>query len=184
MKTNILVLCGVSGSGKTYIRNLIKNTICMKDLSFHIPMQVTTRKKRYEEGPCDYIFLSKEDFDILADNEELVAYTNFNEKEYGTIKNNICPGNNVINLIVASAEGCKDILNVYKENNNVNIKTALVLSDLDEKILKSHNDRTLYFAKKELCELLEFPHDFYVPNYKCDRVNEETIKRILGVFKE
>jgi len=73
----ILVLCGMSGSGKDTIQNLIKPIF--KKMVSH-----TTRPKRVGEiDGEDYYFITKEEFQVMKDNGDILE-----ERKYDTLLNN------------------------------------------------------------------------------------------------
>lgn len=79
----IIIISGVSGSGKT--------TICKKlielDENLYYSVSVTTREKRaYEIDGVDYIFISKEEFLKKIENDEFLEWAEIYGKFYGTLK--------------------------------------------------------------------------------------------------
>lgn len=185
MVTNILLLCGASTSGKTYIRDQLCKSgsdeirdACNKHVHyFHAPLQVTTRPIRDNESIDSYYFMSVDDYKKIEDN--LTCKTHFNGNHYGTLMSNLVKGNNVTNIILASEEGVRNTLMQFKGNSSYNIETALVLSDFNEEELKKHN-RTLEGAKNELYGLIaNFSYDYYIPNYIKKRASLDEVLKIL-----
>lgn len=187
---NLLLLAGATGCGKTYIKELLINSNNnqserknkFSNISFHSPIQITTRPKRIYESLDDYIFLEKyEEYEKLKNNGKLIAEIDFNGYNYGTLKSNLIYGKNVINVIVVSFSGLLNTLNYYKNAPDVNVKTALILSDPTEEILKEHNGRTIEGFKNELFILLNQSYDYYIPNYRKDRI---TLNKLLEVLNK
>lgn len=182
---NILLIAGCSGSGKTFIRDMIYNHKSYTDtsLNFHIPMQVTTRGRRvdmdgdFSERADAYIFLDRSMYDYLTFDNCLTTVTHFDDKFYGTLKKTLVSGKKNCNLIVASAEGIRNTIMDFENIPEVNIKTMLVVSNPEEieDIIVSHNGRNVDFAKNEIAELMKIPFDVYIPNFVSKRVTEEEL---------
>lgn len=80
----IIVLSGFSGAGKgTIMKHLLKS----HPSEYHLSISATTRKKRPgEQEGREYFFKSKEEFQSMIDNDELLEYASFNDRSYGTPK--------------------------------------------------------------------------------------------------
>lgn len=199
---NILALLGASGSGKTYIKNillplsgLVKQTCDNFDIQFssrlndtiyfHAPIQVTTRSMRDGESPDSYIFFndnSKMYEDLFLSNK-LTAEINFNNHRYGTLVKDFVVGNSIWNIIIVSTDGLESLELSIHDNvfgHEVNLMTGLVLSDTNDDILKEH-DRSQDFYKNELLSLISRPYDFYIPNYTDERINAKQLLNILNL---
>ena len=80
----IVVLSGFSGAGKGTI---MKHLLQSHPGEYHLSISATTRKKRPgEEEGREYFFKSKEEFQKMIDNNELLEYASFNDRSYGTPK--------------------------------------------------------------------------------------------------
>lgn len=96
-KGKILVISGPSGVGKgTVVKELLENSD-----EFALSISATTRKPR--EGEVDgvnYFFLTKEEFLIKAENDQMIEYAEYCENYYGTpreyVENTIEEGKNII----------------------------------------------------------------------------------------
>ena len=80
----IIVLSGFSGAGKgTIMKHLLKS----HPNEYHLSISATTRKKRPgEQEGREYFFKTKEEFQEMIDNDELLEYASFNDRSYGTPK--------------------------------------------------------------------------------------------------
>jgi len=77
---NFFVISGSSGSGKTTLLELLS-----RDLNIDISVSCTTRKKRkYEIDGVHYLFVSKEKFEEMIDQEKFIEYENVHGDLYGT----------------------------------------------------------------------------------------------------
>lgn len=80
----IVVLSGFSGAGKGTI---MKHLLQSHPNEYHLSISATTRKKRPgEQEGREYFFKSKEEFQKMIDNDELLEYATFNDRSYGTPK--------------------------------------------------------------------------------------------------
>ena len=186
MITNILVLCGPTGSGKTFIAEMLSANdmgdyiVSSNPPVFHKPMQVTTRKQRDIEDCDSYLFLkSTDDYKSLNMDSKLTAKTYFNDNYYGTLMSNMIHGKNAWNVIVASTEGAADVINTFRNDSECNIKTAIILAEGDDGMINEHC-RDIQFFKNELFDLLQSPYDYYIPNYMDSRATLGDVLTRLG----
>lgn len=98
-KYSLLVICGVSGCGKSTFEKKLNETPYFNKLP-----QVTTRKKREGEihDQSCYYFIDE----VLYDKFQLIAKTTFNGNKYGTIP---VFDENSVNTVVASAEAINEL---------------------------------------------------------------------------
>lgn len=171
----ILALCGATSSGKTYIKDLLCNPDKdIKELVFHAPIQITTRPRRNGEPLSTYRYVTPEEYDEFESKGQLTAQTYFNGNSYGTLLSNFIVGKYAYNVILCSTEGLHNLKKRFKDDVTVSIETALVLSELNEKLINDHN-RTLEFAKEEFVELAQLEYDYYIRNYSDNRATLNSI---------
>lgn len=82
----LIVISGPSGAGKGTICNAFENT----NSNVEISISATTRKPRTgEKEGVDYYFKSKEQFEKMISNDELLEWAFFCDNYYGTPKKNV-----------------------------------------------------------------------------------------------
>ena len=80
----VIVLSGFSGAGKGTI---MKHLLSDYPEKYHLSVSATTRGKRQgEEDGREYFFKTKEQFEDMIRNHELLEYASFNQNYYGTPK--------------------------------------------------------------------------------------------------
>ena len=108
-----IVLSGPSGSGKgTIVKELIKKE------NFCLSISATTRWPRQgEEEGVHYFFKTKEEFEKMIANHELLEYACFCDNYYGTpkafIEESVQKGKDVI--LEIEVQGAKQIKEIYPE---------------------------------------------------------------------
>lgn len=174
-----ILLCGVSGSGKSY---LAENLVTQKDfphLSFKKLDQVTTRPIRDNEiDGKDYVFLNKEEYDSMKD--KLIAKTNFYENYYGTIDQSYkYPENGLynINIIIVNREGRDASVRDIKEKygNESDILTIQVINENNQIKREGRNEKDLIKEKEDLDEVT----DINVYNNTGDWLSEKDFIKTL-----
>lgn len=80
----VIVLSGFSGAGKGTI---MKHLLSDYPGKYHLSVSATTRGKRQgEEDGREYFFKTREQFEDMIRNHELLEYASFNQNYYGTPK--------------------------------------------------------------------------------------------------
>lgn len=106
----LIVVSGPSGTGKSTIVNTVLDTC--NDLSFSV--SATTRQQREGETEgVDYFFVTKERFQQMIDNNELLEHAEYVGNYYGTprkaVLDNIENGSSILlDIEVQGAEQVKD----------------------------------------------------------------------------
>lgn len=78
----VIVLSGFSGAGKGTI---MKHLLSEHPGEYYLSVSATTRKKRQgEEDGREYFFKTREQFEDMIRNHELLEYASFNQNYYGT----------------------------------------------------------------------------------------------------
>ncbi|RMD45156.1 MAG: guanylate kinase, partial [Aquificota bacterium] len=173
IKGTLIILSSPAGGGKTTlsnfllseIPNLVRITTC------------TTRKPRPgEKNGIDYIFLSKEEFEKMIENEELLEYAVVHGNYYGTPKKAVLEeiekGNDV--LLIIDVQGMRHIKKRFE-----NLITIFLIPPSFEELInrmKKRGDseeeikKRLETAKKELPAWKEY--DYIVINDIIEKAKE------------
>lgn len=174
MKRKLLLICGVSGSGKTYIEKLLVES--NEGYKFNKLNQVTTRLPRNLEEVNNrvYTFLDHDLYDILDSTDILTAKTNVNGNRYGTILN---LKEDHINTVIVNSNGIKDIIHfIHRNKLDIDVFTICIDSD----VLERREGRNDDFLEKERQELSEY-YDLLLKNNADDRLNA---KKVIDALKD
>lgn len=178
-----IVLSGPSGSGKgTIVKELIK------DEQFLLSISATTRSPRQgEEEGVHYFFKTKEAFEAMIQEDELLEYAQFCGNYYGTpkafIEDSVKNGKDVI--LEIEVEGAMQIKKIYPEAIFIFVVPPS-LTELENRLVgrgteqRDVIEQRLARAKEELA--LYNNYDYVVVN---DRLVEalEEIKCIVRAEK-
>lgn len=150
---NIVFIVGVSGSGKSYIKDKL---IEYYPNQYDKIIQYTTRNMRDGEiNGKDYNFISKEKYNEIKEN--LFCKTEINGNLYGTPVNF---NSNKIILLVVNSSGITDGINFI---NNFNEKYNYLILDINNSDPVKRIDRDKKFVIEERNDLnnilLNFPKD-------------------------
>lgn len=113
-KGSLIVLSGPSGSGKDSICERLKEY----NSNFWVSISCTTRKPRKgEEEGINYFFKTKEEFEQLIKDDELLEYASYNNDYYGTPKNEINEylNNGIDVILVIEVQGALKVKKLVKE---------------------------------------------------------------------
>ena len=105
----LIVLSGPSGVGKGTVRKAIFSE---PDIQFEYSISVTSRKMRQGEvDGVDYFFKTREEFETMIKNDELLEYTEYVGNYYGTpvdyVKKTLNEGKDV--FLEIEVEGAKQV---------------------------------------------------------------------------
>ena len=80
----VIVLSGFSGAGKGTI---MKHLLSEHPTDYFLSISATTRGKREgEEDGREYFFKTREEFEDMIRNHDILEYASFNQNYYGTRK--------------------------------------------------------------------------------------------------
>ena len=133
---NIVFITGISGSGKSYIKDKLIELFPEK---YYKIIQYTTRDIRIgEKNAIDYNFISKEDYNAIK--HSLFCKTKINGNLYGTPIKLI---DNKIAVIVVNSSGLEDGIKY------LNGKYNYIVLDIENNSPVKRIDRDEEFIKKE-----------------------------------
>ena len=82
----VFVISGPSGSGKGTVLKVLREMYT----DFAVSISATTRAPREgEQNGVEYFFKTREEFEALIKNEEVLEYTVYNGNYYGTLKSEV-----------------------------------------------------------------------------------------------
>lgn len=172
----MIILIGESGSGKTTILNKLV------EKGFEKAINYTTRKPREnEEKNHEYKFITKEDFNQMWSNGELLQRAEFNGEYYGISTSSL--QENVVCISIVDSVG--DIKRRAKELNidNIDIITIYIYVSEEERIkrMRQRGDSIesiktrLYIDKEKFTRAREIA-DYTIKNINIDKTVDEIIK--------
>ena len=111
----LIVLSGPSGVGKGTVRKAIFSE---PDIQFEYSISVTSRKMRPGEvDGVDYFFKTRDEFETMIKNDELLEYTEYVGNYYGTpvdyVKKTLNEGKDV--FLEIEVEGAKQVRNKFPD---------------------------------------------------------------------
>ena len=114
MEGKLLVISGLSAAGK----GTIASELVKRFDNFALSISVTTRERRENEKEgVNYFFVSKEKFDDMIKNGELIEYAKYVDNYYGTprkyVEDKLNAGINVI--LEIEMQGALQIKKIYKD---------------------------------------------------------------------
>lgn len=163
----VIVLSGFSGAGKGTI---MKHLLLSHKNEYFLSVSATTRKKREgEEDGREYFFKTKEEFEEMIRQHELLEFASFNDNYYGTprtyVEKLINEGKDVI--LEIEVQGTLQVKKIFPQAILIFVtpKSAKILKERlygrgteDEKVI---NER-LYIAGRE--SLLMGQYDYILVN--------------------
>lgn len=177
----VLLICGVSGSGKSFIETMLSQRDFRKPpyVYFNKLRQVTTRQPRNEDEIKNktYNFISEEVYDKISGN--LFAKTVVNGKRYGTL-NTIMESEEytVVNTIIVNRIGWQNVIDELIETfaDEVQICTLQICCKPDD--CESRSDRDVNFLIDEQKSISKIS-DLRLNNDKDNRLKSEDIIKAL-----
>lgn len=143
----ILAIGGVSGSGKTYLRDSLVKAFPDK---YYKVEQATTRKIREGEDPNTYKFMSKEEFDKIKDS--LFGKTEVNGNFYGSFLN-MEDDDDRIGIIILNKSGIEDFRIQIKENNLFKVLFLAIDKPIDDiEFRREGRDENYLLKEKEIVQ--------------------------------
>lgn len=171
----LIVISGPSGSGKDSICERLKEY----NDNFWVSISCTTRKPRQgEEEGINYFFKTKEEFEELINNENLLEYAKYNDDYYGTPKDKV---NEYINkgidvILVIEVQGALKIKQSIPDATFIFIMPP-TMKDLVLRLKKrgtETKDKIIKRFKKAYQEINEFTkYNYVVVNDELDKATKK-----------
>lgn len=175
----MIILIGESGSGKTTILNKLV------ERGFEKAINHTTRKPRKnEERNNEYKFVTKEEFNKMWDEGNLLQRAEFNGEYYGIStsslkKNGVC---------ISIVDSVNDIKQRAKELNIDNVKIITVYVNVNEKErikrMQMRGDSQENIQRRLILDKEKFARANNVADYIVENNNiDETVEKIIEITK-
>ncbi len=173
----LFVLSGPSGVGKGTVRKAIMEK---NDLNLHYSISVTTRKPREGEvDGVDYFFKTREEFQQMIENDELLEWAEYVGNYYGTpigyVQEMLAKGNDV--LLEIEVQGALQVKKRFPEAVFIFLMPPS-FSELRNRITNRGTeedkliDDRMIVAKKEIAQMIHY--DYIVENdivdLACERI--------------
>ncbi|BAM40307.1 guanylate kinase [Theileria orientalis strain Shintoku] len=179
----ILVIVGPSGSGKTTLNDRL--IVDHSDI-FENSVSCTSRAGRKgEKDGVNYYFVSNEEFDRMAINNEFVEHAEYVGNKYGTMKSelNRILGLSKIPVLEIEMQGCKQVhkagypmRSVFIDPDDLEVlRQRLLLRGRDsEETINKRIER----ARQEILEAKSFPFDFILKNDDFDKAYSNMVDKL------
>jgi len=177
----LIVLSGPSGVGKGTVR---KQIFSQPDVNFEYSISVTTRKPREGEvDGIDYFFKTREQFEEMIENDQLLEYAEYVGNYYGTpveyVQKTLDEGKDV--FLEIEVKGAKQVREKFPDGLFIFLAPPS-LSELKQRIVSRGTESTdlinnrMATARKEI-EMMEL-YDYVVENDEVEKACEK-IKAIV-----
>lgn len=183
MAETVFVVSGPSGSGKnTLIDYLMEN-----DASLVHSVSATSRSPRPKEiDGVHYYFKTREEFEKMRDNGELLEWDEFRENYYGTVVSDVTgkltDGKNV--ALDITVPGAENVRRIYGDTSTLVFLIPPSVKKLRERLIDRQSDsldtinkRITFALESELAQFEKF--DYVIVN---DDLNTAK-KAILTIYK-
>ncbi|KMY49391.1 guanylate kinase [Peribacillus loiseleuriae] len=174
----LIVLSGPSGVGKGTVR---KEIFSQPNAAFEYSISMTTRLPREGEvDGIDYFFKSREEFEILIEQDKLLEYAEFVGNYYGTpvdyVRETLNSGKDV--FLEIEVQGARQVREKFPEGLFIFLAPPS-LSELESRIVNRGTEteeliRQRMLAAKAEIELMDL-YDYVVENdhveHACRRIN-------------
>lgn len=179
----IIIISGISGSGKSSIINSILSNY--SNIAFSISL--TTRSIRPGESKKNYHFVSEEDFKRMIDQNKMIEYVNIFDNYYGSnidYTNKLLELNDVV-IFDVDTYGFKMIKSYFQNKINYHVVGIWIEVDKDSILnrLKYRGEKNVYkrveYVKKNY-ELFDEKnlYDYIVEN----NILAESVKKIEDII--
>ena len=180
----LIVLSGPSGVGKDAVLNKMRE----KPSNYHFTVTATTREMRGKEtAGKDYIFLSRDQFENLVDDEGFMEWSEVYGNLYGVPKSQVTDalskGKNVI--VKIDVQGAKKIKNLAPQAVFIFLSPPSMES-LQQRLTKRMTESPEALALRRETANLEMLESkwFHYTVVNKDNMVDETVNRIEQIVKE
>ncbi len=162
-RPRLFILSGPSGVGKDAVLSRLKAS----DYPLRFVTTVTTRPKRInEKNDVDYHFISKEEFQKMIDNHELLEWAEVYGNRYGVpkdpVKRALEQGQNV--MLKVDIQGVANIKKIVPQAVTIFLMPSSI-NDLEIRLKRRHTESAFDMARRlkiAESEMNEFPKFSYV----------------------
>ncbi len=147
----VLIISGSAGSGKSTVLKPFKSG---EIEPFTFSVSATTRQPRPgEQDGVDYLFVTKERFEQMIENGELVEHTFFNGNYYGTPKAPLISQieNGKVVILEIEVDGAEQIMGLFDKNDLISV----FLTPPDYKTLEARLRGRGTNSEEDIAERLE-----------------------------
>jgi deoxycytidine triphosphate deaminase len=179
-----IIITGTSGAGKS----TIAGRLCEKFKEFQVVQAVTTRKPREDDLSNMYQYMSKEEFDKLDKDRELLIKANYRGDYYGITYHarKIVLDNSRVPILVLTPESTKSLEEDSKERGE--FKFFIIFLDAPDDVLNSRlverGEQINNNVEKQRREDRIYGKDcLYVISNTCDVDIEDTAQLIYSLWE-
>lgn len=153
-----IVIAGASGVGKTTVANLI-----LEKCDFSLVRSATTRPPREDGNYDEYLYLTREEFLSRVENGEMLEFTEYGDRLYGTPKSEIerIVSEGKIPLLIVDLSGVQSF---SKKREEFSHKAFYLYEDInviekrlyDRELSQPSPDGLLNFFKRKQANITDF----------------------------
>jgi len=187
-KNQIITLTGMSGSGKTYLKDRL-----MQDYHFAEIVSTTTRPKRQgEREGVDYYFISEDDFKENIKEGRMMEFTCFQGNYYGVSRQELLEKSNLgMPLLLITEPSGVVSTKAFAKDNKIELTSFfldITPEDAIDRVLKRENnasganksrEKSIQGEEQKWCEMLEY--DIMIPYFN-EHNEAEVVKQIVDQF--
>ncbi len=147
----VLIVSGSAGSGKSTVLSQFKAGVVEP---FRFSVSATTRQARAgEKNGVDYLFVTKDEFEKMIENGELLEHAVFNKNYYGTPKGPVLDliEQGKIVILEIEVDGAEQVMGAFDERDILSV----FISPPDYKTLENRLRSRATNTEEDIVERLE-----------------------------